>query len=194
MGPLSEPRVGVITVLAALDPELASAPGSKPSSNESSSLATHKLPALSNATPDSVLRPPLGVVRMVAGTRCPVSVSWVGSRRRMPGGFPLTTHSPFCAAVGGGGGGGGEGGTTDFAAWVPQPAARARSRASAAWRTDGRIESFRVRGLRAGYSFRMDQAVGPLVLGGSVFREIGCQMGDYASSPFIPTQLCRGAP
>src|SRR5690242_16550550 len=187
MGPLSEPCVGVTTVLAALDPELESAPGSKPSSNESSSLATHRLPALSNATPDSVLRPPLGVARIVAGTRCPVSVSCVGSRRRMPGGFPLTTQSPSCAAVGGGG-------TTDFVASVPQAAAKARSRASVAWRTDGRIESFRVRGLRAGYRFRVEQAVGPLVLGGSVFREIGCQMGDYASSPFIPTQLCRGAP
>ena len=28
----------------------------------------------------------------------------------------------------------------------------------------------------------MYQAVGPLVLGGSVFREIGCQTGDYGPS------------
>src|SRR6058998_1434868 len=126
IGPLSEPRVGVITLLAALVPELASAPGAKASSKESSSLATHRLPAASNATPASVARPALGVVTIVAGTRCPVSVSCVGSRRRIPGGLPLTTHSPSCAEVGGGGGGGGGGGwTIGDVAPVPQAPARA---------------------------------------------------------------------
>src|SRR6266581_4003046 len=121
MGPLSEPRVGVITLLAALVPELDNAPGSKASSTESSSLATHRLPAASNATPASVVRPALGVVTIVAGTRCPVSVSCVGSRRRIAGGLPLTTQSPSCAEVGGGGGGG----TVGDVAPVPQAAARA---------------------------------------------------------------------
>src|SRR6185437_16219209 len=69
IGPLSEPRVGVITLLAALVPELARAPGANASSKESSSLATHRLPAASNATPARVVRPALGVVTIVAGTR-----------------------------------------------------------------------------------------------------------------------------
>src|SRR2546429_8927861 len=130
MGPRSERRLGRITVRATLVPELASAPGSKASSNESSSLATHRLPTASNATPASIVRPALGVVMIVAGTRWPVSVSWVGSRRRMADGCPLTVQGPAWSHGGGGGGGGAPGGGAAF----PHPAPNRSSRTNAARR------------------------------------------------------------
>src|SRR5690349_19674304 len=37
--------------------------------------------------------------------------------------------------------------------------------------------------LRAGYCCRLGQAVRPLALGGSVFREAGCQPVDYVGDP-----------
>src|SRR5437016_246358 len=134
-----------MTVLASLVPELASASGSNASSKESSSLATQRLPAASNATPASMVRPALGVVTIVAGTRCPVSVSCVGSRRRMADGFPLTVQSPSWSNGGGGGGGG----TTGVVASFPHPAANGSSSTNAARRLLRRIVFSTPRGGRA---------------------------------------------
>src|SRR5207302_10227178 len=112
---------------------------------ESSSLATHRLPAPSNATPASAVRPALGVVTIVAGTRCPVSVSWVGSRRRMADGLPLTVQSPSWSNGGGGGGGGAVGVVASF----PQRGARGRRGRNAGRRLLRRIVFSTARGGRA---------------------------------------------
>src|SRR5207247_6431977 len=140
-----EPPFGSFTALAAVKPELVSSAGSNASIRLSSALVIHISPLGSNATPNSVWSLALGVVSVVAGSRSPVPLSWVGSRRRMADGLALAVQRPS----GTGGPGSGSGGGLDSVESEPQAAITASRKMSFARRAGRSIAVYLLKFARA---------------------------------------------
>src|SRR5688572_11615078 len=101
-GARSDCSVGAMTVLATLSPEAARTSGENARTRESSALATHMVPASSNAMPLMVSRDALDVVTVVLAICRPLDSSWSGARRRMAGSIPLAIQRPSLASATGG--------------------------------------------------------------------------------------------